>query len=165
MAVIDHKRLETWKCVYQAPRMQANIFSVIATILVVFMGVNTIVRMDIVNPVQGANLFLSVLYTYSLSWLILYAVGIVAVVFFGIFVRNLLPERVPEVPVISWLNRRRLGRIFLMFASIVAIGFLGLDVMLLIFVVLSVQSFFDEYENMTGIRRLAPVGESGSVFY
>ena len=157
MAAIDISDKRTWRCLFKTPLIPA---------LVVTIGGLIFGAIGAVTGVFGslASGALLLVMSFVAAFVMAYGVGLLIVLVFGVLVRNLLPDRIPDIPVISWLNGSRWGRMILIFATLIVIGFVGISGMLFIYALMCLFEFSSDYDAVFGVEKRKRK-DSQSAFY
>lgn len=123
MPIEQVKQKSTWVAAVRAPLIPTIFFTVLSAFGFGFLGMFRTVlpgTTELWNEVL-LSAPLALLFTFVGT----YALGFVLTVVFGVLLLSLLPR---EIPLFSWLNRTRAGRIFLIFAVIIILAVFGINV-------------------------------------
>ena len=153
MAVVNIKNSTTWMLVAKAPLMPATVFAVIASLATVFMGIHAAVWMpDFLGAVSQAGLLATMFAVGVWTFAVFYLYGLAATPVLCVFVRNLLPDELPNLPLLSKLNGSRGGRIFLFIAFAFGAAILGIGLWLLLFTLMCIFEFSSSYDAALGVK-------------
>lgn len=147
MAAIDLKDKRTWRCFLWAPVVPTLVVTV-GALLFGTIGVGLLQLFGLAGAVSG---LLFVILGFVLNFITAYVIGLMIILVFGMLLRNLLPDRIPDIPVVSWLNSSRWGRIILIFATLIVFGALGISGMLFLFALMCLFEFSSGYDTAYGI--------------
>lgn len=149
MAAINLADKRTWRCWLWAPVVPTLVVTV-CVLLLGSLGAGLMQALGIADAVSGIEFLVS---AFALNFIFCYVAGLVVILVIGMLFRNLLPDRIPEIPLVSWLNSSRKGRIVLIFATFIVFGTLGVGGMLGLFGLMCLFEFSSDYDAAFGVER------------